>query len=255
MKKILVTGAGSGFGQLYTIELAKRGYDVYAGVEITSQITLLQNILKKQNLSAHVFKLDICSEIDQNYAITLDIDILVNNAGIGEAGSLADMPNQVLKNQFEVNFFSTLNLTQKFLKGFAQKGSGRVVFISSIGGVVALEKYGAYCASKHALEAAAQSLKHELAPLGISIATINPGPYLTGFNDRMTEASNAWYNPEHSIVNHDNPTFSQDQYPEDQDVGQMVDVIVDSQSKFRNMFPLEINETFKEMQASVWDMS
>ncbi|MBF7682277.1 SDR family oxidoreductase [Acinetobacter sp. B5B] len=253
MKKVLVTGAGSGFGQLYSIELAKRGYEVYAGVEITSQITQLRNILKAQNLTAHVFKLDICSEIDQTYASHLDIDILVNNAGIGEGGSLADMPSEVLRKQFEVNFFSTITLTQKILKNLVKKGQGRVVFISSIGGVVSLEKYGAYCASKHALEAAAQALNQEVSPLGISFATINPGPYLTGFNDRMTEASNAWYDANNAIVNHDNPTFGQDQYPQEQDIEKMVDVIVDPTSKFRNMFPLEINQPFKDMQASVWD--
>ncbi|MEX5538880.1 SDR family NAD(P)-dependent oxidoreductase, partial [Pseudomonas syringae] len=60
MKKVLVTGAGSGFGKLYTIELAKRGYDVYAGVEIASQITTLKNTLLENNLKANVFKLDIC---------------------------------------------------------------------------------------------------------------------------------------------------------------------------------------------------
>lgn len=253
MKKVLVTGAGSGFGKLYTIELSKRGYTVYAGVEITSQITSLQNTLSSQNLSANVFKLDICNEIDQNYASNLDIDILVNNAGIGESGSLADMPSQVLRNQFEVNFFSTITLNQKILKNLVKKAEGRIIFISSIGGIVSLEKYGAYCASKHALEAAAQALKQEVSPLGITISTINPGPYLTGFNDRMTEASNAWYDPKNTIINHDNPTFSQDQYPEDQDIVKMVDVIVNPKSNFRNLFPTEINQNFKDMQASIWD--
>ncbi|MBF7691379.1 SDR family oxidoreductase [Acinetobacter pollinis] len=253
MKKVLVTGAGSGFGKLYTIELAKRGYDVYAGVEIASQITTLKNTLLENNLKANVFKLDICSSIDQNYVSHLDLDILVNNAGIGEGGSLVDMPNQVLRNQFEVNFFSTIELTQKIVRRFMEKKSGRVVFISSIGGIISLEKYGAYCGSKHALEAAAQALKQEVEPFGVTIATINPGPYATGFNDRMTEASNAWHHPEHSMINHDNPSFDQEQYPEDMDITKMVDVIVDEKSNFRNLFPLEIQQPIKEVQNSVWE--
>ncbi|ESK37286.1 hypothetical protein P256_02341 [Acinetobacter nectaris CIP 110549] len=253
MKKVLITGAGSGFGKLYTIELAKRGYDVYAGVEVTNQITSLKNELKVNGLSANIFKLDICNELDQNYVSNLDLDILVNNAGIGEGGSLVDMPNQVLRNQFEVNFFSTMNLTQKVIRKFIQKKSGRVVFISSIGGIVSLEKYGAYCGSKHALEAAAQALKQEVEAFGVSISTINPGPYATGFNDRMTEASNAWHDPEKSMINHDNPSFEQEQYPEDMDIVKMVDVIINPQSNFRNLFPSEIHQPIKAMQDRVWE--
>lgn len=254
MKKVLVTGAGSGFGKAYVFELAKRGYEVYAGVEIPSQITLLQDESKHHQVELKkIFKLDITSSTDINYALKHDIDILVNNAGIGEGGALVDLPQDVLRHQFNINFFSTIDISQQFLKIFAKRKSGRVVFISSIAGLISGKFNGAYCASKHALEAAVEAFKAEMTDdFNISFATINPGPYKTGFNDRLIEASNNWYDKENSIINHDNPTFPMDQFPPYQDISAMVDVIVDPNSKFRNVFPTEIIENIKGMQQELW---
>ncbi|ENX42908.1 SDR family oxidoreductase [Acinetobacter sp. NIPH 2100] len=254
MQKVLVTGAGSGFGKLFSLELAKRGYIVNAGVEVTNQITSLQEEAKKQNVQINIFKLDITNEFDREYATKLDIDILVNNAGIGQGGAIVDIPLRVLRQQFEVNFFATIALTQAFLHIFHKRKSGRVVFISSIAGLITAEQNGAYCASKHALEATAESLRMEMIPFGISIATINPGPYLTGFNDRLIEASREWYEPEKNIFDHSNLSFPIEQSPADVHVKDMVDVIVDPHSNFRNIFPKEFVDFAKDYQKNLWDM-
>lgn len=255
MSKVLVTGAGSGFGQHIVFELAKRGHEVYAGVELPSQITLLHRESKAHNLELkEVFKLDITSQTDITHALKFDIDILVNNAGVGEGGALIDIPQAALKKQFEVNFFATVDITQQFLRQFTKRKSGRVVFISSIAGLMTVKSIGAYCASKHALEAAAEAFKAELSEeFNISIATINPGPYETGFNDRMIEASNNWYDKETSVLNHDNPKFPLEQVPAERDIAQFVDVIVDPKSKFRNVFPAEQVETVKTTQKDLWE--
>jgi short-subunit dehydrogenase len=252
-KKILITGAGSGFGKHYSFELARRGYDVYASVEIPSQITSLRREAEAENLKLNVFKLNINDEIDVQNALKLDIDILVSNAGIGEGGALVDLPLPLLRRQFEVNFFGTIHLATEFLKKFAKRKSGRLVFVSSIAGIISNEKNGAYCASKHALEAAVQAIRDEMKDFNITVSTINPGPYLTGFNDRLIEASNNWYDKDTAIINHDNPSFAMDQFPELQDIPAMVDVIVNDQAKFRNVFPKSMEDFVKDLEKSYWE--
>jgi short-subunit dehydrogenase len=91
---------------------------------------------------------------------------------------------------FEVNVFATLELTQPIAKRMVERGSGRLIFVSSIAGLTAGASLGAYAASKHALEAIAESMGNELAPYGIQVATLNPGPFGTGFNDRMVASVN-----------------------------------------------------------------
>ncbi|WP_241617225.1 SDR family oxidoreductase [Rosenbergiella epipactidis] len=254
MKKVLITGAGSGFGKLFSFELAKRGYDVIAAVESPSQMRPLREEASKNNLSINVIKIDICDSADIDYAIAQQADIVVNNAGIGEGGALIDMPQTILRKQFEVNFFATTEVAKRFADSLIKrKSTGRIVFISSIGGLMTPELAGAYCASKHALEAVAESFKSELNDFGISVSTINPGPYLTGFNDRIMEASENWSSLQENHVDHSDLTFDLPQYDENQDISAMCDVIIDSHAKFRNVFPEEFVEIIETQQRQDWE--
>lgn len=254
MKKVLITGAGSGFGKLFSFELARRGYDVIAAVESPSQMRPLREEATKNNLSINVIKVDICVAEDIDYAIAQQADIIVNNAGIGEGGALIDMPQAILRKQFEVNFFATTELAKRFADSLIKRNfSGRVVFISSIGGLMTPELAGAYCASKHALEAVAESFLSELKDFGISVSTINPGPYLTGFNDRIMEASKNWASLQENHINHSDLRFDLHQYDENQDISAMCDVIVDDKAKFRNVFPEEFIEIIKTQQRQDWE--
>lgn len=253
MKKVLVTGAGSGLGKLFSLELAKRSYTVYAGVELPSQITSLRNEAKDAGVQLNVFKLDITDDIDVAHAKKLEIDILVNNAGLGEGGSITDMPMAVLERQFAVNFFSTINFTKQFIRQFVDRKAGRIIFISSVAGLITSEFNGAYCASKHALGAAAEVLQLEMKDFNVSVATINPGPYDTGFNDRLIEACTNWYDKDTAIINHDNLSFAIPQTHPEKDIAAMVDVIVDNNSKFRNVFPLEFVPMIKQFHDEAWE--
>lgn len=252
MKKILITGAGTGFGKFYSLELAKRGHTIYAAVELPSQIYPLREEAKKLGVKLDVIKIDITDKIDQNFAKNLEIDILVNNAGIGEGGSIADMPDSVFRRQFEVNVFGSLNFTKLFLKQFADRKKGRIVFISSVAGFLSGPYTGAYTASKHALESIAETLQIELKPFNISVSTINPAPYKTGFNDVQIEACYNWYDPKTAIINHDNLTFPMPQYDQYQDIDAMVDVILDDHANVRNVFPKEFEENIKKIQRDAW---
>jgi short-subunit dehydrogenase len=117
----------------------------------------------------------------------LDVDILLNNAGISEGGSLVDVPESNLRRQLEVNVFGPVLLTQGIAKRMAQKRSGRIVFVTSVAGLLVSPFTGPYSISKRGLEAVAAALSKEILEFNVEVATVVPGPLLTGFNDRMFE--------------------------------------------------------------------
>jgi len=187
-KSVLITGAGSGFGKGASIALHERGYHVIATTETEEQATTL----RAEVPSLVVEKLDITTD-DVRKAANWDIDVLVNNAGAGETGPLADVPLARVRRLFEVNVFGTLSLTQAVLPSMITKGSGRVIIMSSIAGVVSGPAFGPYSMNKHALEAMGKALRGELAGQNIDVTLLNPGPYQTGFNDRMAASMWEWF--------------------------------------------------------------
>ena len=188
-KKILITGAGSGFGKGTAIALAARGHKVIATTETQSQADAL-SIAAPQ---LEVIKLDITSNGDVANARDFEVDVLINNAGAGQTGPLADVPLDRVRHLFEVNVFGTLAITQALLPKMVARGNSRVIIVSSIAGVLAGPSFGPYSMTKHALEAMGKSLRAELASSGIDVTLINPGPYNTGFNDRMAASMWEWF--------------------------------------------------------------
>lgn len=187
MKTILITGAGSGLGKLASIELAKRGHFVYATTHTDLQAIELNNLSKFCNLPISSFKLDILSSEDRNIARNLDFDVLINNAAIGDSGSACDISIDRYRNVFETNVFSSLELTQIVLSNMIAKGSGRIIFISSLAGKYSIPFLSPYCSSKFALEGIIPCLDKEvkyLKDVKIPIILIEPGAYSTGFNQK-----------------------------------------------------------------------
>ena len=201
-----------------------------------------------------MIKVDICHSVDIDDAIAQQADILVSNAGIGEGGALIAMPQTILRKQFEVNFFATTELAKCFADSFLKrKSTGRIVFISSISGLMTPELAGAYCASKHALEVVTESFKSELKDADISVSTINPGPYLTKFNDRIMEASKNRSSLQKNHVGHNDLTLNLHQYDENQDISAIYDVIIDGNRTFRNVFPKQFVEIINTQQRQDWE--
>lgn len=203
-KTILITGAGSGLGKGTAIGLAKQNYNVIAGVEIWPQFTKLKEEVVKLGLKMEIVKLDITNKEEREKVLEMygdKVDILVNNAAIGETGPIAEIPVDKFRKNMEVNVFSTLELTQLFIKKFIPKNKGKIVFISSIAGIKTFPFFGPYCATKFALESIASSLYDELKSYGINVCTINPGPYNTGFNDRMFDSKDLWYDKNKNFTN------------------------------------------------------
>lgn len=192
MSTILITGAGTGFGKEVSLRFAEAGHDVIAGVEIIAQVTALREAASARGVTLRAEKLDVTDPDDRAAAATWDVDVLLNNAGISEGGSTIDLTADHLRRQFEVNVFGLILLTQLVTRSMIARGGGRIVFMSSVAGLTSDPFTGAYAGSKHAVEAFADALHQEGAEFGIRVATINPGPFLTGFNDTMFETWKTW---------------------------------------------------------------
>ena len=187
-KSVMITGAGSGFGKGASLALATRGHQVIATTETEAQA----EELRAEAPQLTVEKLDITTA-DVAKADGWDVDVLINNAGAGQTGPMADVPIDRVRRLFEVNVFGTLAITQHVLPGMVAKGAGRVIIVSSIAGVMSGPSFGPYSMTKHALEAMGKAMRAELAPQGIDVTLLNPGPYLTGFNDRMADSMWEWF--------------------------------------------------------------
>ena len=187
-KTVMITGAGSGFGKGASLALAARGHRVIATTETEPQA----DVLRAEAPQLTVEKLDITSS-DVSKADSWDVDVLINNAGAGQTGPMADVPLDRVRHLFEVNVFGTLSVTQHVLPRMVAKGSGRIIIVSSIAGVVSGPAFGPYSMTKHALEAMGKTMRAELAQQGIDVTLLNPGPYPTGFNDRMADSMWEWF--------------------------------------------------------------
>jgi NAD(P)-dependent dehydrogenase (short-subunit alcohol dehydrogenase family) len=182
-KTILITGAGSGFGKAAAIELASRGHDVIATTETQAQA----DALAAEQPGITTMKLDVTDADDVAKAATLGVEVLINNAGVGVLGPMATVPMDKVRLSFEVNVLGMVAMSQAVIPGMRERGSGRIINVSSIAGVLASPLGSPYCMTKHAVEAFTKSLRGELAPHGIDVTKVNPGPYNTGFNDRMVD--------------------------------------------------------------------
>lgn len=256
-KRILITGAGSGFGRESALRLAQDGHQVIATVQNEKQIPELKQAAAVRGTEMQVKKLDLLSDSDRDAALQWEIDVLVNNGAIGEGGPIAEIPLQLVRNVFEVNLFSTLALTQGFVKKMVKLGSGRVIFVSSIAGLVSGAYLGPYAASKHALEAIADSMRVELAPYGIQVATLNPGPYATGFNDRMVESYRRWYDPKRNFTRPEDLVKLEQRFEKQfdpEEIFQALVALAESESgKYRNVLPRESEDFVRKSQQESWD--
>lgn len=261
-KTILITGAGSGLGRGTALGLAKRGHTVIAATEIWPQASALMATAEEEGVQLEVTKLDLLSKDDHVTVFRKfgeRLDILVNNAATGETGPIAEIPVDRVRKVFDINVFGTLEFTQPFARLFAERGKGKIIFTSSIAGFSTFPYLAPYVSSKHALEAIAQLMREEMEGTGVQIATINPGPFRTGFNDRMYDTLDQWYDPtkhfspEKPVRDVQNLFSGSDLQLDPQDmIDFMVEVIPQDHHKFRNVYPERFIESVKNYQDSLW---
>ncbi|TQF70856.1 SDR family oxidoreductase [Pseudoalteromonas luteoviolacea] len=181
-KSILITGCSTGIGLYCAKTLHKDGYKVIASVRNPEHLNQFEA------LGIPCILLDLADEqsIREGFDQALSLcngklDVLFNNGAYGQPGAVEDLPTEVLRQQFEINFFGWHTLTNLAVKHMRKRGQGRIIQNSSVLGLVALPYRGAYNASKFALEGLTDTLRMELAGTNIQISLIEPGPILSEF--------------------------------------------------------------------------
>jgi len=254
MKRVLITGAGTGFGYEAAMRLAEKGFEVIAAVEIWGQVQTLKRQAAERKVDLRVEKLDVTNPGDRRKALGWDVEILVNNAGVGEGGSTVDVPAENVRHQFEVNVVGPLALTQGIAKQMVKRGEGRIVWVSSREGLNVNPFTGIYSASKHAVEAIAESMADELQEFGIEVATVNPGPFLTGFNDRMFQTWSSWEDdPSDRLYDYAKLAFPRAQFDPEPVYATLTAVAAGEVDTYRNLEPQSMLEETKSLIMAPWD--
>ena len=252
-KRVLITGAASGFGRGVAWGLAARGHHVIAGCQIWPQVWELRNAAKAEGLDIEVIKLDVLNEIDRTNALSLEVDVLFNNAGIMESGPMVEIPMPVFRSVFETNVFAALELAQGFARAMVKRGSGRIVWTSSVAGLVKVPFDGAYAASKHAVEGICSAMHEELKPYGVEVVTVNPGAFRTGFNDTGMESMDQWWSQGERVVDHWPVRELNRQHDPAEMIEAMIDVIEAEAPPYRTVKPAAAEEMVRKEQQDVWD--
>jgi len=189
-KVVLITGCSSGIGFITALTFARHKYTVFASVRNLKSdgVKELIEITSKEKLDLHVIEIDVIHEknviqgVTQIIKVAKKIDVLVNNAGFGALGPVEAFTDQEIKNQFETNVFGTIRMIKAVAPIMRQQGSGTIINIGSINGLIAFPLYGMYASSKFAIEALTESLRFELRQFGIKVALVEPGTFITDFS-------------------------------------------------------------------------
>src|SRR5271163_447355 len=253
MKTVLITGAGTGFGQEVAMRLAEKKFHVIAAVEIYAQVQTLKRQAAARGVKLQVEKLDVTDAGDRKKALAWNIEILVNNAGVLEGGSVVDIPASNMRREFEVNVIGPLLLTQAISKQMVKRGKGRIVWVSSREGINVNPFTGIYSASKHAVEAIAETMALELQEFGVEVATVNPGPFLTGFNDRGFETWKSWLDdPSERLFDYSKLAFPRAQFDPEPVYATLTAVAAGEVDTFRNLEPKAMLEETKRLIEAPW---
>ena len=197
MKKILITGCSSGFGYDSAKYLADKGHRVYATMRNVSgknanAASELKEYANQNGVKIDVYEIDVTSDESVNTAVAQIpvIDVLINNAGIGFGGAIEAFTSKQCLDQLDLNIVGTLRVAKGVLPGMRSQNSGLIIQVSSIAGRGAFPGFGVYHASKWGLEGLSEAMRYELAPLGIDVVIVEPGPFSTNFFGNMIPATN-----------------------------------------------------------------
>ncbi len=182
-----ITGCSTGFGKELARLVLSRGWRAVVTARNPDQ---LKEFVAGHEDNALALPLDVTDRaqiahvVEQAQKRFGRIDVLVNNAGYGYLAAIEEGEDEQVRAMFETNFFGLVDLTNAVLPGMRQQRSGRIVNISSIGGLVSFAATGYYHATKYAVEGLSESLALELAPLGIKVIIVEPGPFRTDWAGR-----------------------------------------------------------------------
>ena len=183
---VFVTGCSSGIGKACSERLAEAGHRVYGASRTLCSPKSWCYIAMDVTDEASVQR-----AIDAVIAQEGRIDALVHCAGVSLAGAVEDATVEEGKRQFDTNFFGAVRVLRAVLPVMRRQGSGRVLVIGSIAGLIGLPFLGHYSASKFALDGLIQALRFEVAPFGIEVCLVHPGDYCTAISANQTLSVNA----------------------------------------------------------------
>ena len=181
---VLVTGAGRGIGLAITERMSERGWDVYATARSTDALRRLDRLPNVHGVPLDVTDRAAIAGLADRLPTTLNG--VVNNAGIIVNGPVEGLSLDDLSRQLDVNVTAQIGVTQAVLPKL-REGRGRLVFMSSVSGLITLPGTGAYSASKYAIESLADALRIELRPWRMPVSLIEPGPTRTDMWGNMQE--------------------------------------------------------------------
>jgi NAD(P)-dependent dehydrogenase (short-subunit alcohol dehydrogenase family) len=201
---VLITGGTDGLGKAMALLLARRGYYVFAAGRSAEKRAELDRVANEKRMPLEALELDVTADASVQRAVNaiLDkfghIDVLINNAGVAYVGTIEDLTLEDWHRQFETNFFGVIRVTQAVIPHMRKRNKGRIVLISSVAGLVTAPAQGGYSATKHALEALGNALRHELHSFGIRTILIEPGFIMTGIQKRAQDLTT----PYEDKINH-----------------------------------------------------
>jgi NAD(P)-dependent dehydrogenase (short-subunit alcohol dehydrogenase family) len=187
---VLITGATAGIGRHVALDLARKGFWVIASGRRPEALAAL--LADAEGLRLNTIELDVTDSasiaraVEEVDAITgkRGIDVLINNAGYGMAAPIIETSDEDLRRQYDTNVFGLMAVTRAFAPRMMERGRGRIINVSSVGGRVTLPFFGAYNSTKYALESLSDALRRELHAFGIQVALIEPGPIRSDFAEK-----------------------------------------------------------------------
>jgi len=187
-----ITGTSSGFGRAFAQHALAQGHRVVATAR---RVETLADLVAQapDRVLAVALDVDVAGAAEAAIAAAVArfgrIDVLVNNAGYGVVGALEETPDAELRALFDTNFFGAMAVIRAALPVLREQRGGAIVNMSSLGGQLSFAGFSAYSATKFALEGASEALAGEVAPFGIRVTIVEPGPFRTDFAGRSMQAS------------------------------------------------------------------
>ncbi|MGW5365122.1 SDR family NAD(P)-dependent oxidoreductase [Actinopolymorpha pittospori] len=182
MRTWFITGASRGFGRIWAEAALNRGDRVAATARDARTLTALGQIAGDRVLPLSLDVTDraaVVAAVERAHEYFGTLDIVVNNAGHGLFGAVEDVTEEQTRRQFDTNVLGTVWVTQAALPHLRTAGAGHIINVSSIGGIVAWPFLSLYNASKFAVEGFSEGLAKEIAPFGVKLTIVEPGPYAT----------------------------------------------------------------------------
>ncbi|MBU3064608.1 SDR family NAD(P)-dependent oxidoreductase [Nocardia sp. NEAU-G5] len=259
-KTVLITGTSSGIGLATAVAAAQSGWQVMATMRDTTKAAALLAAAEQAGVAVDVRALDVTDPASVAACLAgIDrLDALVNNAGAGHLGTLEQESLDDVRAVMEVNFFGVLNVTKAALP-LLRRGAGRVVTVTSVGGVVGQPFNEAYCAAKFAVEGFMESLAPVAARVGVAVSVVEPGAVASefvsnvGITDTVLEQAGPYAPALSAYLARTRSAFANAQTPQDV-AGRMVELLAAQRPPFR-MLTSDAARTFAGVKLADLDGS